>query len=275
MKLLTFNMGMDLDKFPERLAALGRLVQAKKPEFIALQNMSLDSVKRLRSEHWANRYNISSPPTTFETRKKPVCVIMSTYPPNKEMKWFNYRDPDTFRYILWSYYILIDKQKQEHLLTIATTQLEVGVEPETLETREKQLNQALFCSQEYEDCIIMGDFSLIDAIDGQVHLAEGWKDAWLALPGNTAETGHTFDPANNTLIKEKSLPSFRPDRIIYSTRRYKLDAMELVGTNVDPSIGLHISNHYGLLATFSLLDNASFLPPKPPADVPCTFERPT
>lgn len=266
---------MDLDKHLERLDSLGQLVLAKKPDFITLQNISVEGVKRLRSLQWTNRYNISSPPITSETKKKPTCVIMSTYPPNKEMKSFNYRDPDSFRYILWSYYILNDKQKQPHTLTIATTQLEVGVEPGTSEVREKQLNQALFFSQEYEDCIIMGDMSIIDAVDGELKLNGPWKDAWLQLPGNTADTGHTFDPANNSLIKEKSLPSFRPDRIIYNTHRYKLDSMEVVGTEIDPSLNLHISNHYGLMATFSLLDNSSFVPKIPAPDVPCSFERPT
>ena len=268
-------MGMDLDKHLERLESLGRVVQAKKPDFIALQNTSVEGVKKLRSLQWANRYNISSPPITSETKKKPICVVMSTYPPNKDTKWFNYKDPDSFRYILWSYYALNDKQKQEHLLTVSTTQLEVGVEPETVDIREKQLNQALFFSRDYEDFILIGDLSIIDAVDGKLRLNSPWKDAWLELPGNTEDNGHTFDPANNSLIKEKSLPSFRPDRIIYNTRRYKLDSMEVVGTELDPSLGLHISNHYGLMATFTLLDNASFLPVAEMPDVPCTFQRPT
>jgi hypothetical protein len=274
MKLLTINMGMDLDKHLERLELLGDLVTAKKPDFIALQNVSIDGVKLLKSLHWTNRYNISSPPTTFETRKKPQCVIMSTYPPNKDIKWFHYKDPDSSLYILWSYYILNDKQKQPHVLTIATTQLEVGVTSQCQEIREKQLNQALFFSQENEDVILMGDMSIIDAVDGHVSLSSPWKDAWLELPSSSPDTGHTFDPSNNTLIKVKTIPSFRPDRILYSSRRYKLDNVELVGMQVEPSIGIHLSNHYGLLATFTIMDNVNFLPVPEPAVVPCSFERP-
>ncbi len=268
-------MGMEIGnaKPQEKLEALGRLVQAHKPEFIVLQSLNTETIKLLRVQNWATRYKVSTPPVSYDYRKKPACAIMSTYPCT-EMKFFNYRDPDTCRYVLWCYFLRTDKQKQSHPFVLATTQLAIGPDKEQSVIREKQLNQALFCLQENEDCFCLGDFSLIDLIDGDVVYDGGhWKDAYLAL-GSPAEAGDTFVPELNTLIKEKLIPSFRPDRFLYKTRRYSLDGMQLVGTETDPSLKTHISNHFGILATFHILDNANFLPAVPPSDVPCSFVRP-
>lgn len=270
MKFLTYNMGgLLLESYQARLEALGRLALSKKPEFIALQNMTLDGIKTLRTLPWATRYHsILSPQATFENRKKPFCVIMSIYP-DKEMSSFNYRDPDSDRYLLWAHYVLNDKQKQPHKLTIATTELEISTPSEIM---EKYLNQALFLSQSHEDCFIMGDLAIVDAINGDLVLNGNWKDAWIEANGSTGANGYTFDPPNNCLIKEKSLPSFRPDRLIYNTRRYKLVSVEIVGTTPDESLGTPISNHYGVLSTFTLLDNP--LPEATPPDVPCSLTPP-
>ena len=272
MKILTFCFSKDLDKLSERLDALGRLVHAKKPEFVTIQGISTEGLKKLRTLQWAARYNVSAPPITTDNRKKPWCVILSIYPP-KEMKWFNYRDPEnSYRYVLWCEIVMNDKQKQPHLLTIATTQLEQGGTQEISEFREKQLNQALFCLRETEDTILAGDLGLIDILDGDMEL-QTWKDSWLSITGNTADTGHTFVPKDNTLIPEKEWPSLRSDRLIHRVRRYRLEAVEVVGMEVDPVLEGHISQHYGLMATFQLLDNSTFLPSHPPAEVPCIFTR--
>ena len=267
-------MGMEIGngKPQEKLEALGRLVQTHKPEFVVLQSLNTETIKLLRVQTWATRYKVSTPPVSYDYRKKPSCAIMSIYP-STDMKFFNYRDPDTYRYVLWCYFPRTDKQKQSHPLVIATTQLDIGPEKDQSLTREKQLNQALYCLQDNEDCFCLGDFSLIDAIDGEIEYDGSWKDAYLAL-GSPVEAGDTFVPESNTLIKEKSIPSFRPDRFVYKTRRYSIDGMQLVATEPDPSLKTHISNHFGILATFHLLDNAGFLPAVPPCDVPCSFTRP-
>ena len=274
MKILTLNLGIEVGnvKPQEKLDALGRLIQTHKPEFVVLQSLNTETIKMLRVQHWATRYKVSTPPFSFDNRKKPSCAVMSIYP-STDMKFFNYRDPETYRYVLWCYFPRTDKQKQTHPLVVATTQLELGPDTENSSVREKQLNQALFCLQENEDCFFMGDFGLIDAIDGEIQYDGGWQDAYVAL-GSPPESGDTFVPESNSLIKEKSIPSFRPDRVIYKTRRYKLEGIQLVATEVDPILKTHISNHFGILATFQLLDNASFLPPTAPPEVPCNFVRP-
>lgn len=273
MKILTLNLAVDIGgvKPLDKVDALGRLVQAHKPEYIVLQGLNTETIKLLKVQNWATRYKLSSPPVSYENRKKPWCAIMSIYPLN-EMKVFNYRNPDTFRYVMWCDIPRTDKQKLIHPLIVATTQLNVGPTLEQSEIREKQLNQALFCLKDYEDCFFLGDFGLIDPLDGEIEYNGGWQDAYIAL-GSPPGSENTFVP-ENTLIKEKSIPSLRLDRALFKARRYALDGIQLVATEPDPKLTTHISNHYGILITFHLLDNASFLPATPPADVPCTFNRP-
>lgn len=270
MKLLTYNMGgLLLENYTARLEALGRLVLSKKPEFVALQNMSIDGIKTLRTLPWATRYNsILSPPATYDTRKKSKCVIMSIYSTDQKLMEFNYRDPDTDRHLLWVDFILNDKQKQPHKLTIGTTEIAISTPTDVM---EKYLNQALFVSQSHEDCFIMGDFAIVEAINGRLSLQGNWKDAWEEINGADSSNGHSFDPPNNSLVKEKTLPSFRPDRVIYNTRRYKVVGVELVGVDPDETLGSHISNHYGVMSTFALLESP--LPPVPPPEVPCILEE--
>ena len=268
-------MGMEIGnaKPQDKLDALGRLVQTHKPEFVVLQSLNTETIKLLRVQNWAMKYKVNTPPVTYDNRKKPSCAVMSIYPSN-DMKFFNYRDPDTYRYALWCYFPRTDKQKNIHPLVVATTQLEQGPERDQSLTREKQLNQALFCLQDNEDCFFLSDFGLIDAIDGEIEYDGGWKDAYLTL-GSPPDAGDTFVPESNTLIKDKSIPSFRPDRVLYKTRRYALDSIQLVAMETDPGLTTHISNHFGIMATFHLLDNGSFLPAvAPPSGVPCSFTRP-
>lgn len=270
MKLLTVNMYVDLERFPERLEALGKLVLAKRPEFVALQSVTGDAVKKIKSSKWGVRYNVITPPITFETRGKPACAILSTYPPMKS-EVFYYREPDSPRHLLTGFYTMFDKQKQQFVITVSTTHLEVGVEKEWSVLREKQLNQALTVLAGEQDCITLGDLSVIDAVDGDL-LLDGWKDAWLSLHGDK-EDGDTFVPAENTLIKVKQLPSYRPDRVIFKTLRLKLESVEVVGKELID--GVQISSHFPLLATFQILDNANFSSPSPSPAIPCKFQRPS
>ena len=270
MKLLTVNMYMtDVERFPERLEALGKLIVAKRPEFVALQTVNSDAVKKIKSSMWGSRYNVITPPTTYANRGKPTCAILSTYPPFKNDVMY-YRDPDSPRHLLTAYFTMFDKQKQQFVITVSTSHLEVGAELETSLVREKQLNQALSFLGDEQDCVLLGDLSLIDVVDGELVMKQ-WKDAWLSLPDKTSDDGDTFVPAENSLIKSKALPSYRPDRVIFKTLRLKLECVEVVGK--EAFNGVPISSHFPLMATLQILDNASFSSPTTSPEVPCVFKR--
>ena len=267
MKLLTFNMCMEVGRLNERLDALGVLVREKRPEFITLQTVNNDTLKKIKGSTWGSRYNIIQPPTKFETRGKPSVAILSTYPPESS-KVIYYHETKSNRLLLKGYFIMYDKQKGAHVVSLCTTHLEEG--REASEIREKQINEALLSLMGDDECFVSGDFSLLHSLDGELHLNGSWMDAWVVANGHTGERGDTYA---NPLLKEDKYPSGRPDRILFKVRRYKLDSVEVVGKDPARGSGVHISTHFGVLAAFSLLDPTSYLPPGEQTEVACFFER--
>lgn len=265
MKLLTVDMCMQAGQLQERLEALGKLVQSKRPEFVALQNVSNEVVKKITSSGWGARYNLINPPTKYETRTKPTVAILSTYPA-QDSSTLRYHETASNKVLLKGYFVMYDKQKQPHIISICTTHLEEG--KEASETREKQINEAFLSLTDDEDCFVLGDFSLLNDIDGDLHLNGGWRDAWVT---SGKGDGDTFVPSANPLIKNKEEPRGRPDRVFYKTMRYQLDSVEVVGKGSVSGAGLQISPHFAVLVCFTALEHQN--PPLEPPEVPCFFKR--
>ena len=271
MKLLTMDMGVNVPFLQERLDALGSIVQTKKPEFLALQNVSNETIKRISSTAWGTLYKVVHPPYKFETRTKPTVALFSTYPPQDSASVF-YHENATAKVLQKGFYVMYDKQKQPHVISICTTLLEEGLKKS--EVRERQLNEGFLSLLDDEDSFVLGNCCLDSDIDGDLELRGGWKDAWLTIPGNTASNGNTYDPEKNALIKDDPFGPGRPDRIFFKTRRYKLDSVEVVGKETHQPVrgpALHASTHFGLLAQFSPLDQ--LLPSVEPSMVGCIFKR--
>lgn len=265
MKLLTINIRCEEPGLKERLEELGKIVKSKRPEFIAIQDVAIDTGKQIKAAQWAQNYHFLMPPPRFETRNKPSVAILSAYPTSKESKALQYEGAKPTEVLLRSFYAMYDKSRNPHLVTIATTH--VQNEPEDTMIREKQLNEAMDMLDEYEDVWLLGDFNIIREIDGSLNLTGNWRDAWLEEEGNTCKSGDTYVPSKNPLIMNKSLPSGRPDRIFYKSRRYAFESIELVGTNPV------LSSHFGILVT--LYQHEGQLPsPSTTAGVICTFNRP-
>ena len=269
MKLMMFHLGADLEQ--AQLDALGKLVQSKRPEFLGLQNVTNETIKKVVRSNWGSRYNVVQPQYKFETRKKPTVALFSTYP-SQDSSTLQYKESACSRIMQKGYYVMYDKQKQPYVICVSTTSLESGLKASKY--RESQLNQGLSSMIGDEDAFVLGDFSLDDDIDGELILKGGWKDVWLEIPGNTKSSGYTYHPVNNPLIKEDPFGPGRPDRIFFKTRHYKLDSVELVG--VEPcqlpgGVSVTISKHYGLMAQFSPLDVP--IPAVQPPETPAVFKK--
>lgn len=258
MKLLTFNMGTDTSKVDERLEALGRLVQAKKrPEFIALQNVTNEHIKKVSKSDWAALYKVIQPPYKFETRKKPTVALFSTYPA-EDSSTLTYHETPTGRVLEKGYYVMYDKLNKPFVVCVSTTSLEQGLK--AADYREKQLNEACLSMIDDVDAFLLGDMGLDNDIDGELTLQGGWMDAWLEIPGNTESNGYTYNPDKNPLIKEDPFGPGRPERVFFKSRHYKLDSVELMGTDTNEPI----SKHYGLLVQLSPLEEVKKVESKPP-----------
>lgn len=265
MKLLTINIRCEEPGLQERLDELGKIVKSKRPEFIAIQDVTIDTGKHIQAAPWAQRYHLLMPPPRYETRNKPSVAILSAYP-SEESKALQYEGAKPTEVLLRSYYVMYDKSRQPHVVTIVTTH--VQNEPEDTMIREKQLNEAMEMLDEYEDVWLLGDFNIIREIDGSVSLTGDWRDAWMEGDGNTCPLGDTYVPAKNPLIKNKSLPSGRPDRIFYKSSRYCFESIELIGTNPV------ISSHFGILVTFYQHEGGHLPTSSTSGRHKCTFNRP-
>ncbi|CAI8051192.1 hypothetical protein GBAR_LOCUS28038 [Geodia barretti] len=265
MKLLTFNMCVEVGSVAERLEALGELVRDKRPEYIALQGVTNDTLKTIKTSGWAARYpHITQPPTRFETRTKATVAILSTYPAVKSIT-INYHDSPGKKKAVVGFFSMYDKQKVEHYICVVSTMLDPGLDLSLI--REQEINELMYELRDHDDCFLLADMGLIAGVDGSLELSGGWKDAWLAC-GKSPKDGHTVDPDSNSLIKSGQRD--RPDRILYRTQRYQLDSTEVVGTAKFK--GTFISPHFGVLSVFSPLD--TILPDHPVTDLPCSFLRP-
>jgi len=253
------------DTLARRLDALGDIVKAKKPEFVALQNVTNDIIKKVKSTPWGVRFTrVLQTPYTFETRKNATSALLSTYPCEDSLSQ-KYKNTQSGKMMLNGFYVMYDKQKQPFVITVGATTLEHGLK--VPEFRDKQLNEACLSMIDVKDSFLTGGFNIDSDIDGELVLQGGWKDAWLQA-GHTESSGYTYNPDKNPLIKEDPFGPGRPDRLLYKTMHFKLDSVELVGNNhpsaAPTAASSTISTHYGILAQFSPLDS-----PEPPVkDLP-------
>ena len=62
VRLMTLNMCMELNTMPNRLEVLGKLVANRRPDFIALQSVTTDSLRRMAAMPWCAPYRVSTSP---------------------------------------------------------------------------------------------------------------------------------------------------------------------------------------------------------------------
>ena len=269
MKVLTIRL--DPGSGPDVLDALGKLVQQKRPEFLAVQNVTNDQVKKILKSTWGTPYKVTHPAYRYETRKNPTVAIFSKYP-EEDSVTVTYHESATKKVLQKSYYSMHHKRRKSPcVISVGSTTLERGLNESKV--RERQLNEACLSMIDDGDAFLVGDFSLDNNIDGALILKGGWEDAWLAIAGNTECNGYTYNPDKNPLIKEDPFAG-RPDRIFLKLRHYSLDRVELVGVEpyqVTQGPAVTISSHYGLLAHLTPLDDP--IPTAEPETVAATFKR--
>ena len=252
MKLLSFFLSEPLDK--ARLAALGKIVKDKKPEFLALQNVKKDSIENVSKTDWGSRFNVIHPIFRYENRMKPTVALFSTYPA-QDSDTIDYHETVSGRVMEKGYYVMHDKNNKPFVICVSTTSLEHGLK--VSELREKQLNEACLNLRLVENAFLIGNMCIDSDVDGKLEFQGGWTDAWLSLPGNTEMNGYTYHPDKNPLIKNDPFGPGRPDRLFFKSRNYRLDWVELVGVEphqLSSGVGVTISKHYGILAQFTPLD---------------------
>jgi len=237
VRLLTWNVWFGGHMFEERRAALLAELERRRPDVIALQEVTEELLVPLLEEPWVRAgYQVS----TRQLHRYDV-VLLSRLP------------------IRWMTLIDLPSGMGRRLLTaelacglaIATVHLESTRDEAQARASQLRIIQPAL-AQRYADVLLAGDMNFEpDHPLENAALDPGFVDTWPVLrPG---EPGYTVDTDINLMrLQVNSNPAHkRIDRIFARGSRWRARSIELVGTAAIELDGTFTSDHFGLEAVFT------------------------
>ncbi|KAM0952200.1 putative Zinc finger, RanBP2-type, endonuclease/exonuclease/phosphatase [Dioscorea sansibarensis] len=269
LKVLSYNVWFreDLEVF-NRMKALGDLIQQNSPDIICFQEVTPNIYEILKSSNWWDAYNCSV--RLQEANSKAYfCMQMSKLP----VKSFSCKPFSNS--IMGRELCLADiNTGTGKELLIATSHLESPCPAppkwdQMFSTeRVAQAKQAISILESSPNVIFGGDMNWDDKLDRAFPLPEGWIDAWKELKSD--DNGFTYDTKANPMLQGNRTLQKRLDRFICRLSDFKLQSIELIGTEPIPGLSyckekkvkneftklvlpVLPSDHFGLLLTLSIL----------------------
>ncbi|KAL4428035.1 hypothetical protein ABPG75_002124 [Micractinium tetrahymenae] len=249
--LLTWNVWFKEEvHLQARMAAIGDVIQAQRPTFVCLQEVTPRIHQLFSASPWWRDYSASPAPQgapyfTLLLWSRGDVAGAGGY---AEIPFENScmgRDLKT-----------VAGRVAGRSIRVATTHLEspIGWEQPFREARQAQLKAAasILGSAREEDVLLAGDMNW-SPDDGVPPLPGGWCDAFVHLHGASGEQeGLTYDARANPMLKKGNRLRRRLDRIFCKLRRWRLEGLDLVGRQALPGLqweGRPVlpSDHFGLL----------------------------
>jgi len=259
--VLSYNVWFREDvALKARMKAIADIIEQEQfPDFLCLQEVTQNIVSELRSHGFWSQYHASEIPS------EPYFVLLMTRkdlmnePPGTAFRAY----PNS---VMGRGLLSVRLDLCGVPLTVANTHLESPV-PGDRHTKERATQLTMATSHlsvvAADNAVVCGDMNWLEE-DGamQLHLPEGWLDAWMHLyPG---EPGATYDTRGNDLNKGLPFPPGRLDRLLYKTRDFEAASMRTVGTrpidgvmaDMQASNGrvyhkqVFPSDHYGIITQF-------------------------
>ena len=238
LRLLTWNVWFGGHMLDERQAALLDELDRRRPDVIALQEVTPELHARLRATAaLADAYELSDPDGD-SLRDYGVLLLARgglgrieqvTLPSSMGRRLLVAELPGG--------------------LTVATVHLESTGDCVAERVAQLGLIQA-YLDAAGDDVVLCGDFNFTptDAAETAA-LDPRWVDVWPALRGG--EPGYTVDTDVNTMrYQVKQKPTYkRIDRVLLRGARWQARSIELVGTVPFDDEGTFVSDHFGLEAT--------------------------
>ncbi|CAE7398852.1 Tdp2 [Symbiodinium sp. CCMP2456] len=239
VRLLTFNIWFAAHEMRSRMEAIGKIIDQKSPDVIALQEMTAEHWQEcLQSESFRRYFWSSAPPQRYFT------MLGSRLPMKQEPVRHPFKASRMQRDLL----MVTVEPPELPPLTFATSHLESLDEHKA---RRVQIDESLSRLADYQDAVFCGDTNINEAIDGNVKLPGEWKDAWLVLKPD--DPGYTFDVERNRMMgasdgwARRNNARLRFDRFWTKMTNYAATEIELLDEPIKED--LWPSDHFGLLLT--------------------------
>jgi tyrosyl-DNA phosphodiesterase 2 len=237
VRVLTWNVWFGGHMFEERRDALLAELQRRRPDVIALQEVTQALLDVLLEEPWVR--------TAYQVSTRKVIaydvVILSRLPIRRMAE---VELPTDMRRRLLVAELACG-------LAIATVHLESTREEARMRALQLRILQPVLADH-YADVVLVGDmnFQPGDPLENGV-LDPAFVDIWPALRPD--EPGYTVDSDVNTMrLQVKSTPAHkRIDRVFARSPRWLARSIELIGTTPIDVDGTFVSDHFGLEAVFS------------------------
>jgi poly(A) polymerase len=239
VRLVTWNAWFGGHMFDERCDALLTELQRRRPDVIALQEVTQALLRALLDEPWIRAaYHVSQ----CEVLSYDV-VILSRLPIRRIAELA--LPSDMGRRLLVA--------ELACGLAVATVHLESTREEAATRAAQLRIIQPALAAR-YGDVVLVGDmnFRPEDPIENAA-LDPAFLDAWPALhPG---DSGYTVDTDINTMrLQVRSTPTRkRIDRVFLRSAHWRARSIELLGTRPVDVDGTFISDHFGLETVLTVM----------------------
>lgn len=248
--VLSYNIWFGEFMMKERMRGIGKIIQERNPDVVALNEVTRENLAMLREQPWFDSYNVL--PTDIQNQNS-YFVVLLTKLMIHSWKIYPFKNSCFGRKLLIAELrvrIPCNEKTKVVSLTIATSHLE-SLDYNTI-VREQQLKFSLRTLSCFNNACLMGDLNIEQKVDGDVNLPTPWFDAWLSIVGNSHvdENGYTWDPTINPMNKDLScMEQNRLDRIMCKLCDFRVRNVEIVGQN-PLAPGVFPSDHFGVLAVF-------------------------
>lgn len=232
VRLLTWNVWFGGHMFDERRDALLAELGRRRPDVIALQEVTQELLGALLDEPWVR--------AAYQVSRRQVAaydvVILSRLP------------------VRWMAEIDLPSEMGRRLvvaelacgLAVATVHLESTREEAGARAAQLRILQPAL-AERYDDAVLVGDMNFVPGAPIETAaLDPTFVDAWPALRGD--DPGYTVDTDVNTMrLQVNSTPAHkRIDRVFVRSPHWRARSIELVGTQPIDSDGTFISDHFGI-----------------------------
>jgi tyrosyl-DNA phosphodiesterase 2 len=240
MTLATFNIWFDPYHARERHDAIMGLLEARRPDVIALQEVTTESLALVLSKPWI-RAEYQPSDVDGRTLDRYGVVLLSRIPARR-MTLLPL--PSGMGRKLLVFEVEVDGMT----VNAATVHLESLKESDT---RGKQLAAIFAHLDESEHAIIMGDFNFCSSwAEENARIRPGYRDVWPSVWPD--DPGYSEDPTINRMRYQRKNPEKRVrfDRILVKSSTLRPLDVELLGTQpISPDRpDVYPSDHFGLFA---------------------------